>query len=324
MPGPAMRTARAAFLDLAPKVETFRDAVVRGLSARRKSLPAKFFYDAEGSALFDRITELPEYYPTRTEIGILERCGPEIAAVLGPGVQLVELGSGSSLKVRLLLDRLAHPAGYVGIDISRDHLRAACDRLAADYPGMEVLALCADYMADLVVPPPSAGTRRRVAFFPGSTIGNLDLEEASGFLARWRPELVGGGMLVGVDLKKDDRTLHAAYNDAAGVTAAFNLNILARINRELGGTFDLTAFDHRAFYAAAEGRIEMHLVSTRPQIAAAAGRRFSFAEGETIHTENSHKFSVPEFQRLARGAGYRPERVWTDAAGLFSLHWLAA
>ncbi len=324
MAGPAMRGARAAFLDLAPKVETFRDAVIRGLTSRRKSLPAKFFYDVEGSALFDRITALPEYYPTRTEIGILERCGPEIAAVLGPGVQLVELGSGSSVKVRLLLDRLAGPAGYVGIDISREHLRAACDRLAAEYPGLEVLALCADYMAELVVPPPSTGTRRRVAFFPGSTIGNLDPEEAQGFLARWRPELAGGGMLVGVDLKKAEATLDAAYNDAAGVTAAFNLNILARINRELGGTFDLSAFAHRAFYNGAEGRIEMHLVSTRPQIVSAAGRRFSFAEGETIHTENSYKFTVPEFQRLARGAGYRPERVWTDPDGFFSLHWLVA
>lgn len=317
-------TARAAFLDLAPNPGSFREAVVRGLSARPKRLPAKFLYDAQGSALFERITRLPEYYPTRTEIGILRRYGTEIAAVLGPGVQLIELGSGSSRKVRLLLDRLSDPAGYVGVDISRHHLLRSCERLAADRPGLDVLALCADYMGELVVPPPAGGARRRVAFFPGSTIGNLDREEARIFLARWRHELAGGGMLVGVDLKKDVGLLNAAYDDAAGVTAAFNLNMLARINRELGGTFDLTAFTHRAFYNGPEGRIEMHLVSTRDQIVTAAGRRFRFAAGETVHTENSYKYSLAEFQALAREAGYRAERVWTDEANLFSLHWIAA
>lgn len=318
--------ARSGFLDLAPTVESFADAVVHGLSRGPKSLPATFFYDAEGSRLFDRITELPEYYPTRTEVGILRDHGAEMAALLGPGVQLVELGSGSSVKVRLLLDRLAKPAGYVGVDISREHLRDACDRLAADYPGLEVLALCADYVTqDVPVPPPSMGLpRRRVAFFPGSTIGNLVPEEAERFLARWRPELAGGGMLVGVDLKKDKAVLDAAYDDAAGVTAAFNLNLLARINRELDGGFDLSAFRHHAFYDPTKGRVEMHLVSTRDQIVPAAGRRFAFQAGEGIHTENSCKYTVPEFQALAARAGYRPARVWTDAGRLFSVHWLEA
>lgn len=321
--------ARSAFMDLAPEVENFRDAVLAGLSRRPRAVPAKFFYDAEGSRLFDRITDLPEYYPTRTEIGILDRYGPEMADMFGAGVQLVELGSGSSVKVRLLLDRLTAPAGYVGIDISRDHLREACERLAEDHPGLEVLALCADYMGDVAVPPPSSGLpRRRVAFFPGSTIGNLTPGEAEAFLARWRTWLadddVPGGMLVGVDLKKDPDILHAAYNDAAGVTAAFNLNLLARINRELEGTFDLSAFRHRAFYNAEKGRIEMHLESARDQIAMVAGRRFAFTAGETIHTENSYKYDLPEFQALAVRAGFTPARVWTDEDRLFSVHWLEA
>lgn len=325
----SQRTRTAAFLDMAPEVESFREAVLAGLARRPRAIPAKFFYDAEGSRLFDRITELPEYYPTRTEIAILDRFGSEMAEVLGPRVQLVELGSGSSIKVRLLLDRLPSPAGYVGIDISRDHLMQACGRLAADHPGLEVLALCADYMGEVAVPPPAGGfPRRRAAFFPGSTIGNLSPAEAEAFLARWRPWLaegeVPGGMLVGVDLKKPEPILHAAYNDAEGVTAAFNMNLLARINRELDGSFDLSAFRHLAFYDADKGRIEMHLESRRDQIATVAGRRFAFTAGETIHTEISCKYSVAEFQALAVRAGYRPRRVWTDPASLFSVHWVEA
>lgn len=321
--------ARSRFLDLEPALESFAQSVIAGLSRPQKRLDSAFFYDEAGSRLFERITALPDYYPTRTEIGILDRAGAEIAAVLGPGVQLVELGSGSSVKVRLLLDRLADPAGYVGIDISREHLRQACAALAADHPGLDVLALCADYMQEVPVPPPADGLpRRRIGFFPGSTIGNLEPEAATAFLARWRRTLLEGGrepggMLVGVDLKKDPALLRAAYNDPTGVTAAFNRNILARINRELDGTFDPHAFTHRAIYCAGRGRIEMHLVSSRDQIAMAAGRRFAFAAGESIHTENSCKYTVPEFQALALRAGYRPERVWTDADRLFSVHWLS-
>lgn len=339
-PGPRRSPARAAFLDLAPREESFRDAVLRGLSAVPRTLPPTFFYDAEGSRLFDRITDLPEYYPTRTEIGILTESGAEMAAILGPDCQLIELGSGSSVKVRLLLDRLVDPAGYVGIDISREHLRAACDRLAADYPGLDVLALCADclhpgFLAGMAVPPPASRLpARRVAFFPGSTIGNLDPEAAAEFLVLWgrwlrraepRPaDARPGGMLVGVDLRKDPARLEAAYNDAAGVTAAFNLNLLARINRELDGRFDLDAFAHHAFYDAARGRVEMHLVSRRDQIVRAAGRRFAFQAGETIHTENSYKYTVPGFAAMAARAGFRTERTWTDPEGLFAVFWLVA
>lgn len=315
--------ARSAFIDLAPRTESFADAVVRGLSKPRKAIDPVWFYDEAGSALFDRITALPEYYPTRTEIAILGRHGGEMAAAMGPGAQLIELGSGSSVKVRLLLDRLEAPAGYVGIDVSGEHLRAACDRLAADRPGLEVAAVCADYMGAVTLPDPvRAPARRRVGFFPGSTIGNLDPAVAADFLARWRNRL--GGMLVGVDLKKDPARLEAAYDDAAGVTAAFNRNLLARINRDLGGTFDVEAFAHRAFYDRDLGRIEMHLVSRRDQIVAVAGRRFAFAAGETIHTEISCKYTVEEFRALAVRAGWRPSRTWTDPERLFSVHWLEA
>jgi L-histidine Nalpha-methyltransferase len=317
--------ATSAFIDLAPRTESFAAAVVRGLSLPAKAIDPVWFYDEAGSALFDRITDLPEYYPTRTEIAILDRHGAEMAAALGSGVQLIELGSGSSVKVRLLLDRLEAPAGYVGVDVSAEHLRAACDRLAADYPQVEVAAVCADYMGEVVLPDPvRTRPRRRVGFFPGSTIGNLEPATAADFLARWRERLRGGGMLIGVDLKKDPARLEAAYDDAAGVTAAFNLNLLARINRELGGTFDLSAFAHRAHYDRDLGRIEMHLVSRRDQIVTAAGRRFSFAAGEAIHTEISCKYTVEEFRALAVRAGYRPARTWTDAEHLFSVHWLEA
>ncbi len=317
--------ARSAFIDLAPRTESFAAAVVRGLSKPRKAIDPVWFYDEAGSRLFDRITDLPEYYPTRTEIAILRRHGGEMATAMGPGVQLIELGSGSSVKVRLLLDRLEDPAGYVGIDVSGAHLRAACDRLAADHPALEVAALCADYMGEVTLPDPQRTVpRRRAGFFPGSTIGNLEPAVAADFLSRWRVRLRGGGMLVGVDLQKDPATLEAAYDDAAGVTAAFNRNLLVRINRELGGTFDLDAFDHRAYYDRDLGRIEMHLVSRRDQIATAAGRRFAFAAGETIHTEISCKYTVDGFRALATRAGWRPARVWTDPDRLFSVHWLEA
>lgn len=318
------------FLDMAPAEADFAAAVVHGLSLREKRLPCAFFYDQAGSALFDQITELPEYYPTRTEIGILRQAGPSIADRLGAGVQLVELGSGSSVKVRLLLEHLRRPAGYVGLDISRDHLRQACERLAGDYPSLEVTAICADYHEDVPIPPPQGGMpRRRVGFFPGSTLGNFIPSEAEAFLARWRETLrfggtEGGGMLIGIDLRKDRAMLEAAYDDAAGVTAAFNLNLLARINRELGGTFNLSAFRHMALWDEARGCISMYLVSRRDQIVRAAGQRFALLEGERIHTEDSHKYTVENFQALARRAGYTPAAVWTDPDHLFSLHWLEA
>lgn len=324
------RQGGTRFMDLAPSQGDFAAAVLDGLSRPQKSLPCAFFYDELGSALFDRICEQPEYYPTRTEQAILDRVAAPIAALLGPGVQLVELGSGSSRKVRTLLERLVNPLSYVGIDISRDHLRRSCDRLAADYPWLEVMALCADYLQDVPVPPPQAGMpRRRVGFFPGSTLGNFTPAEAEMFLARWRDTLrhggvEGGGMLIGIDLRKDPALLEAAYDDAAGVTAAFNLNLLGRINRELDGTFTPASFRHMALWDAERSCVSMYLVSRRDQIVRAAGQRFAILEGEAIHTEDSHKYSIEGFQALARRAGYRPAAVWTDPNALFSLHWLEA
>lgn len=296
--------------------------VLDGLSRPRKSLPCKYFYDREGSALFDAICTLDEYYPTRTETALLHDRAAEIAGLAGRGATLVELGSGSSVKVRILLDALDAPAMYVPVDISREHLIAAASRLAGDYPAVTVVPVAADYVRGFALP---RGVRpeRAVVFFPGSTIGNFRPAEALMFLRGLGERLgLGTRLLIGVDLRKDRRVLEAAYNDAAGVTAAFNMNLLARINRELSGTFDLTRFAHRAHYDPLRGRIEMHLESLAPQTVRVAGRPFRFAAGETIHTENSYKYSVGGFRRLAARAGWRTERSWTDADSLFSLHWI--
>jgi len=302
--------------------DTFLADVLEGLSRPRKSLPCKYFYDRRGSALFDAICELEEYYPTRTETAILRRHAADMAALAGPGAAVVELGSGSSVKVRLLLDALETPAAYVPVDISREHLLAAAARLAGDYPELTVVPVAADYVQGFPLPPVAA-PERTLAFFPGSTIGNFEPAEAAAFLARLGRRLgQGSRLLIGVDLKKRTDVLEAAYNDAQGVTAAFNLNLLVRINRELGGTFDLAGFTHRAFYDEGRGRIEMHLISRRAQTASVAGRSFRFAAGETIHTENSCKYSLPEFARLAATAGWRAERSWTDEGGLFGVVWL--
>jgi dimethylhistidine N-methyltransferase len=299
-------------------------ALVEGLRRTPRSVSPKFFYDAEGSALFDRICELPEYYPTRTEIALLARHGREMAECIGAGADLVEYGAGSLRKVRLLLDALDRPARYVPIDLSAEHLLQHAKQLAADHPGLRVEPLVADFSADLVLPELPPGARRRVGFFPGSSIGNFTPDEALGFLKRAALALAGGGLLIGVDLVKDPAVLHQAYNDAAGVTAAFNKNLLARANRELGCDFDLAAFHHYAFYDPREQRIEMHLVSRCRQAVAVCGERFVFDDGQTLHTENSCKYTVDGFRRLARTAGFEPHAVWTDEAGLFSVHWLAA
>lgn len=312
---------RLEFIDLDPVEETFLEAAMDGLSRPLKRIPCRFLYDARGSELFERICELPEYYPTRTEIGILHAHSRDMAALIGADAEVVEFGSGASHKVRLLLDALERPRGYVAIDISRDHLRAAAAAIARDYPALRVTAVVADYMQPLPLPHADGP---RVGFFPGSTIGNLNHGEARRFLSHWARELAGGGMLVGVDLKKDEGILNAAYNDAAGVTAEFNLNLLARMNRELGADFDLDGFRHHAFYCHDRGRIEIYMQSLRAQEAHLGGRSFRFAEGELVHTENSHKFTIEEFQALAAGAGFRPAGVWTDPARLFSVHYLAA
>ncbi len=309
------------FHDAESAVAELRAEVMRGLARSPKSIPPKFFYDQRGSELFDAICLLPEYYLTRAETEILRRHGRDIARLSGPGAVLVEFGSGAAEKVRLLLEALS-PAGYLGIDISSEFLTAATARLAQDCPWLPVHAACADFSKPLSLeyPPPES---KRLVFFPGSSIGNFTPAEAVEFLAHQR-SLVGadGGFVIGVDLKKDERVLRAAYNDAAGVTAAFNLNLLARIKRELDAELDLAGFVHDAPYNAADGRIEMYLVSRREQGIWIDGREFHFAAGERLHTENSYKYSIAEFQSLARRAGYEPAAVWTDAAERFSVHYL--
>lgn len=314
--------ARFAFYDLAPGEESFRDAVLNGLGRERKSIPCKFFYDARGSALFEAICRLPEYYPTRTEIAILEENAAEIAAQMDPHCRLIELGSGASRKVRILLNALDRPAAYVPVDISGDHLREAALNLAEDFPELPVIAVCADYTRPFAMPPLPGPRGKRVGFFPGSTIGNFEPSAALRFLANCAQILgPGGEMLIGVDLKKDRAVLDAAYNDRAGVTAAFNLNLLERINRELDGDLDLDRFEHLGFYNGREGRIEIYIRSLSDQEATIAGRRFGFAAGELIHTEYSYKYTVGEFRALAAQAGFRPVDTWTDPNQLFSVHY---
>jgi len=311
------------FHDLHPTPADFAAEVLAGLRRRPRYIPPKFFYDARGSQLFDAITALPEYYLTRAEVEVLAANAAEIAQRVGTGSLLVEPGGGSCAKVRILLEGL-RPCAYVPMDISREHLRAAAEQVAAEFPWLEVHASCADFTRAMTLPetaPEPEGPR--VAFFPGSSIGNFDPEGAVGFLAAVA-ELVGPGgfLLIGADRKKDKAILDAAYDDAAGVTAAFNLNLLERMNRELAADFDLAAWRHRAFYNEAQGRIEMHLVSLRPQTVRVAGESFTFDAGETIHTENSYKYGIEEFQALAARAGFEPAAVWSDARGLFAVHLL--
>ncbi len=305
--------------------EEFGRAVLAGLSRNPRAIPARFLYDAQGSALFDEICELPEYYVTRTEMGILRAHASDIARLSGPDCTLIEFGSGSSIKSRLLLDAMGDLAAYVPIDISRTHLDMSAQRLREDYPGLRVDPVCADFMTISALPSTVGSARRRVGFFPGSTIGNLEPWEATGFLRRAR-RLVGddGAMVIGVDLKKDHRLLHEAYNDAAGVTAAFTLNLLQRMNRELGGTFSLAAFEHEAFYNPADGRIEIYFRSLRDQLVTVAGRTFAFNEGERVHTEYSYKYDPAQIAATAADAGFRLAHTWTDESGLFAVTWLVA
>lgn len=314
-----------SFVDLQPALGRFLDDVLAGLGGKPKALSPKYFYDARGCELFEAICELPEYYPTRTELALMRDCAADMAAHLGEGGLLIEFGSGASVKTEVLL-RTLRPAAYVPIDIAMDALQASTARLAAGFPQLPILAVCADYMQPLRVPELARiKAPRRVIYFPGSTIGNLTPAEAQEFLGRAR-ELAGrdGAMLIGVDLKKDSGLLHAAYNDAQGVTAEFNLNLLRRINRELAADFDLDQFRHVAFYNPAAGRIEMHLESLREQTVTISGRSFVFGAGERMHTENSCKYSVAEFQRLAQASGFRPAQVWVDAERLFAVHLLQA
>jgi dimethylhistidine N-methyltransferase len=301
----------------------FAGDVIEGLSQPAKQLPPKYFYDAKGSELFEQITRLPEYYPTRTELGILRERGAEICGILGQGAALVEFGAGSTTKVRLLLERCKF-AAYVPVDISGDFLNAQAHALRKDLPTLDVYPVTADFTAPFTLPAP-VKAMAKVGFFPGSTIGNFEPDEANSFLRSARKILGDGAqMVVGVDLEKNERVLHAAYNDAAGVTARFNLNVLVRINEELGGNFDLAAFSHRAIYNRERHRIEMHLVSRKAQTVRILGQSFAFRAGETIHTESSYKYSLDRFAALARDSGWRPMASWTDAAGMFSVHALVA
>jgi dimethylhistidine N-methyltransferase len=308
-------------LDLHPPHADFRADVIRGLSAQPRTLSPMYFYDQAGSKLFDRICELQSYYPTRTEVSILRESMPGVARALGPQVLLVEFGSGSSQKIRLLLDHLTDAAAYVPIDISRDHLMEAAGAIARDYPGLEVLPICADFTEPVPLPQPGLQARRSVVFFPGSTIGNFEPEQARHLLESVRQDCgPGGGLLIGVDLRKDVNLLRAAYDDDEGVTAAFNLNLLRRINRELGADFVLDQFAHEVRWVEDVGRVEMHLRSRRDQTVTLGEQRWDFAEDETIHTESSHKWSIEGFTDLAASAGLSPEHVWTDPEQLFSVH----
>lgn len=301
----------------------FQRALSVGLRKTPKTIPCRFFYDAAGSRLFDQICELPEYYPTRTELALLKAHAAEFADLFGSGAEVVEFGAGSGVKIRLLLDALAWPAIYRPIDISGEHLLIAAQALARDYHDLSVRPVIADFTQPIPLPAVRPGMRR-VGFFPGSTIGNLPPPEATRFLRSAARLLRGGGLLIGVDLVKDRDVLVRAYDDAAGVTAAFNRNILVRANRELGADFAVERFEHRALFNEEHSRIEMHLVSKGAQRVSVAGDSFTFADGETIHTENSYKYNVEGFQRLASTAGFKPGKVWTDDNALFSLHWLEA
>ena len=301
-----------------PDTQFARD-VLAGLAARPKRLPPKYFYDEAGSRLFEQITELSEYYPTRTELGILTARAPEIARLLPADTALIEFGSGSFRKVRILLDVAPAIAAYVPVDISSEMLGEETAELRRDYPRLAVLPVTADFTQPFRLPPVVARLPH-TGFFPGSTIGNFEPHDASAFL-RHAGRMLGAGsiLIIGIDLVKDTKVLNAAYEDAAGVTAKFNLNLLTRINRELEGTFELENFSHQAFYNTERRRVEMHLVSRKRQSVTVCGRRIDFRAGETIHTESSYKYTVDSFLALARGSGWSPLAAWSDPQGYFSV-----
>lgn len=307
------------------QTSVFAREAIGDLSQRPKRLSPKYFYDATGSELFEAITRLPEYYPTRTELSILRDRGSDIAALIPEGAALIEFGAGATTKVRLLLENCAISA-YVPVDISGDFLQGQANALRRDFPGLAVYPVAADFTAPFALPEIiTLAGMPKVGFFPGSTLGNFEPHEACAFLRSAR-EILGkdSQMIIGVDLEKDERVLYDAYNDAAGVTARFNLNVLVRINRELGGNFDLSAFTHRAIYNRERHRIEMHLISKKSQSVRLLGTNFAFRAGESIHTESSYKYSLDRFAALARGSGWTPRASWTDKAGMFSVHALVA
>ena len=306
--------------DLHPEPDDLFSEVIAGLRAERKTLPCKYFYDAEGSRLFDRICELDEYYPTRTEIGILHRHASEISEHIGEKTLVIELGSGSSTKTHGLIRALASPAGYVPVDISRDHLTEAAERIASQFPGLPVWPVCADFNVEFDLPEYGVVESQRLIFFPGSTIGNFDITARLTLLRRMIGlcGTRGGRLLIGIDLVKDIARLENAYDDAEGVTAAFNRNLLHRINRELESNFDPDRFTHRAHFDTDQSRIEMHLVSEIDQVVEIDGQVFHFERDESICTEHSYKFTIDGFGALAAEAGWSLEQSWTDSEDLFA------
>jgi len=316
-----MSNTAVSFHDFAPEQDDFLEEVIDGLSKQPKKISPKFFYDKRGSELFDEICNQPEYYPTQTETGILLKHAEDIAEHIEPECVIVELGSGASEKVRLLFDTLK-PAGYMGVDISKDFLLNATQRLAEDFPWLDVHAVCTDFSQQLELPDQFNG-RQKLAFFPGSSIGNFEPDDAVKLLRRVANAIgEGGKLLIGVDMKKNKEILNAAYNDDAGITEEFNLNLLQRMQDELRADINVDAFSHRAFYNPERGRVEMHLVSDRDQTIEIDGDEFSFSKDESIHTENSHKYHIDEFAMLAQQANFEVERVWTDARELFSVQLL--
>jgi dimethylhistidine N-methyltransferase len=298
----------------------FEADVIAGLARDPKSIPPKYFYDGEGSRLFQEITRLPEYYLTRTETDILNAHARELNAIVPQGAALVEFGSGACIKVQILLDNVPAIAAYLPVDISEDFLKGEAERLSAAYPRLSVHPVVADFTKPFELPAEFAQTPK-TGFFPGSTIGNFEPHDAVAFMRHAAKTIGHGGVLVmGVDLVKDPAVLNAAYNDAAGLTDRFNLNLLRRINRELEGNFDLQAFEHHAVYNRERRRVEMHLASKKRQKVSVAGRMFVFRAGESIHTENSYKYTPGSFAALARGCGWSPEIAWTDPAELFSVN----
>lgn len=305
-----------------PESEIFRRDVIDGLQNSPKSLPCKYLYDERGSKLFDQICDLDEYYPTRTELAIMREYADDIADAIGENCLIIEYGSGSSLKTRTLLAHAKNPAGYVPLDISREHLENAAVSLAQEFPGLEVLPVCADYTADFDLPIPSNPVERRVVYFPGSTIGNFHTDDAISFLHHI-VEVVGrgGGLLIGVDLRKDKETLELAYNDAPGITAEFNLNLLDRMNRELGADFDRDRFEFRAVWNDEIGRIESYLISRADQVVTIGEEKIIFDAAERMRTECSYKFTIEQFAELAAKAGFTQRTVWTDPDKLFSVQY---
>ena len=311
------------FYDFEPSTSYLLEEVMIGLSKHQKSIPPKFLYDKKGSEIFERICHLPEYYPTRAEKEILETYAHEMAEMIGPEALVIEPGSGSGEKVRYILQELEAPVGYVPIEISKEILLRMTEELFHEFPGLKVIPVCADFTEELDLPISVESQRgKKVIFFPGSTIGNLNPDEAIAFLKQTSRMLqTGGGYLIGVDLKKDPDMLERAYDDSQGVTAAFNMNLLKRINREIGASFDLHNFRHEAIYNVEKGRIEMHLRSLVPQLVKVDHAVFQFKEGETIHTESSYKYSVGEFSELCAKAGLVLKKYWQDSKNLFCMYY---